>query len=153
MDGGEKVSDFGEWEGATWGVTQWDSIETAQSLNSRLAYVCLMALTAPTSQNTIQREGGSINLKDIRPGPIRRLALSPELMLRIDTVRAALAEVCGLTEEDWKDAFQRDVNPEQEMLWWERIAGCYMALVATQAFLPDQRQAAFKRHFRLVRMY
>jgi hypothetical protein len=90
-----------------------------------------------------------MNLKDLRPGPIRRAQLSPELVLRIDTVRAALAEVCALTEAEWRDAFQRDVNPEHELLWWERVAGCYLPLVAERAFSPDQRQAAFNVIFGL----
>jgi hypothetical protein len=40
------------------------------------------------------------NLKDLKPGPIRHEQLSSELVLRIDTVRAALAEVCALTEAE-----------------------------------------------------
>jgi hypothetical protein len=91
----------------------------------------------------------SMNPKDLRPGPIRRAQLSPELVLRIDTIRAALAEVCALTEAEWRDAFQRDANPEHELLWWERVAGCYLPLVAGRAFSPDQRQAAFNVIFGL----
>ena len=90
-----------------------------------------------------------MNPKDLRPGPIRRVQLSPELVLRIDTVRAALAEVCALTEAEWRDAFQRDANPEHELLWWERVAGCYRPLVAGRAFSPGQRQAAFNVIFGL----
>jgi hypothetical protein len=37
-------------------------------------------------------------------------------VLRINTVRAAVAEVCALTEAEWRDAFQRDANPEHELL-------------------------------------
>jgi len=89
-----------------------------------------------------------MNPEDIRPGPIRR-QLSPELVLRIQAVRAAVAEVCALTEEEWQDAFKRDANPERELLWWERVAGCYTALVAARVFSPDQRLAAFNVIFGL----
>ena len=91
----------------------------------------------------------SMNPRDLRPGPIRRAQLSVELVPRIDTVRAAVAEVCALTEAEWRDAFQRDANPEHELLWWERVSGCYVALVARQTFSPDQRQAAFNVIFGL----
>lgn len=91
----------------------------------------------------------SVNLKDVKPGPIRRAQLAPELVLRIDTVRAAVAEVCSLTQAEWHDAFQRDADPEHEMLWWERVAGCYVPLVAGRAFSRDQRQAAFNVIFGL----
>jgi hypothetical protein len=85
----------------------------------------------------------AMNLKDIKPGPIRHPQLSAELMLRIEAVRAALAEVCALNEAEWRDAFQRDANPEHELMSWERISACYMALGAGRRFSPDQRQAAF----------
>jgi hypothetical protein len=94
-------------------------------------------------------KASNMNLKNLKPGPIRRAQLSPELVLRIDVVRAALAEVCALTEAEWRDAFQRDSNPEREMVWWERVAGCYAPLVAGRAFSPDQRQAAFNVIFGL----
>ncbi|HXP86320.1 MAG TPA: hypothetical protein VN841_16455 [Bryobacteraceae bacterium] len=90
-----------------------------------------------------------MNLDDMKPGPIRRAQLSSELVLRIDTVRAAVAEVCALTEAEWRDAFQRDANPEHELLWWERVAGCYVALVAGRTFSPARRQAAFNVIFGL----
>ena len=89
------------------------------------------------------------NLKYLRPGPIRRTQLPAELVLRIDTVRAAVAEVCPLTEGEWRDAFQRDANPEHELLWWERVAACYVPLVAGRTFSPGQRQAAFNIIFGL----
>jgi len=91
----------------------------------------------------------SMNPKHMKPGPIRRTRLSDELVQRIETVRAAVAEVCALTEAEWRDAFQRDANPEQEMLWWERVAGCYVELVAGRTFSPDQRQSAFNVIFGL----
>jgi hypothetical protein len=85
-----------------------------------------------------------MTLKDIRPGPIRHAQLSPALVLRIETVQTALAEVCPLTEPEWQDAFRRDPHPEHEVLWWERLAGCYVALIAARSLSPIQREAAFK---------
>jgi hypothetical protein len=58
----------------------------------------------------------SMNPKHLRPGPIRHAQLPAEFVLRINTVRAAVAEVCALTEAEWRDAFQRDANPEHELL-------------------------------------
>jgi hypothetical protein len=95
-------------------------------------------------------KASSMNPKHLRPGPIRREQLSPELVLRIDTVRVAVAEVCTLTEAEWRDAFQRDANPEQELLWWERVSACYVELVALRTFALDQRQAAFNVIFGLM---
>ena len=96
-----------------------------------------------------ERKVRRVNPKDLKPGPIRRAQLSPELLLRLGKVRAAVGEVCALTEADWRDAFQRDANPEHELLWWERVAACYVALVAGQTFSPGQRHAAFNVIFGL----
>ena len=90
-----------------------------------------------------------MNPDDIRPGPIRRAQLSPELLLRIQTVRTAVADVCPLSETEWSDALQRDANPERELSWWERVAGCYVTLIAARTFSPDQKQAAFNVIFGL----
>lgn len=91
----------------------------------------------------------SINPKDIKAGPIRREQLPPELVQRIDAVRASLAEVFALTEAEWLDGFKRDANPEHEVLWWERVAACYTALNAKATFSPPERQAAFNVIFGL----
>lgn len=90
-----------------------------------------------------------MNPKDLKPGPIRRTQLSPELVVRLDAVRAALAEVFAMTEAEWRDGFQRDANPENEMRWWERVANCYVALVTGRTYSREQRQAAFKVIFGL----
>ena len=90
-----------------------------------------------------------MNPKDLKPGPIRHAELSAELIQRIDSVRVALEEVCDLTEAEWLDAFQRDVNPDHELMWWERVARCYVALIEARTFSPNQRQAAFNIIFGL----
>jgi hypothetical protein len=82
-------------------------------------------------------------IEDIETGPIRREELSPDLILRIGAVRTALAEVCTFTEAQWRDAFQRDANPEQEMRWWERVVRCYEPFAATRTFSPVQLRAVF----------
>jgi len=60
-----------------------------------------------------------------------------------------LADVCPISSEEWLHNLQRDLNPEQEVLWWERVTGCFTGFVARRDFSPDQRQAAFKVIFGL----
>ena len=90
-----------------------------------------------------------VKLEDLKPGPFRRTTLPPELLLRVETLRSVLADVCPISGEQWLDNLQRDVNPEQEVIWWERLAGCFTGFVAKRDFSPDQRQAAFKVIFGL----
>jgi hypothetical protein len=52
------------------------------------------------------------NPKNLTPGPIRQTCLSPEVAMRIEAIRAAVAEVCPISAEEWLDGFQRDQHPE-----------------------------------------
>ena len=90
-----------------------------------------------------------VKIKDLKPGPIRRTTLPPELLSRVETLRTVLADVCPISGEQWLDNLQRDLDPEQEVLWWERLAGCFTGFVAQRDFSSDQRQAAFKVIFGL----
>jgi len=89
------------------------------------------------------------NPKDLTPGPIRQPHLSPELASRIEAIRAAVAEVCPISAEEWLDGFQRDQHPEREVVWWERVARCYTDFTAKKTFPSEQKQAAFKVIFGL----
>ena len=91
----------------------------------------------------------SKTVKTLKPSPIRTTELPPGLVLRVKTLRSVLAEVCPMTSEQWLDSLRRDLNPEKEVLWWERVAGCFTAFIAKRDFSPDQRQAVFKIIFGL----
>lgn len=86
----------------------------------------------------------SRTVKNLKTGPVRRAELSLGLASRVETLRSVLAEVCPMTKEQWMDRLRRDLNPEKEVLWWERVAGCFSTFVAKRAFSLDQRQAVFK---------
>jgi hypothetical protein len=89
------------------------------------------------------------NPKNVTAGPIRQPHLAPELAIRIDAIRAAVAEVCPISAEEWLDGFQRDQHPEREVVWWERLARCYSDFTAKKTLPSQQKQAAFKVIFGL----
>ncbi len=66
-----------------------------------------------------------LNPNDIRPSPIRHKQLPPSLIARIEALRSTLEEY-PLSIAEWLDGFQRDAHPEGEVLWWERLARCYV---------------------------
>jgi hypothetical protein len=45
---------------------------------------------------------------------------------------------------EWLDGFQRDVNPEPEVVWWERLAHCYVEYSQGQELDAREKQAAFR---------
>jgi hypothetical protein len=85
-----------------------------------------------------------IPISQLKRGPIRHAQLSLSLTARINYLQQALDEVYPQTIEQWLDAFQRDANPESEVMWWERLTRCYLAYTEPRDLSLQQKQAAFK---------
>src|SRR4051794_14580014 len=83
-------------------------------------------------------------LDEIKPGPIRHQELPPALVARIEWLRLTLEEVYPQSMPEWLDGFQRDLNPEPEVVWWERLAHCYVEYSHGQELDPREKQAAFR---------
>ncbi len=88
-----------------------------------------------------------VKLDELKPGPIRHEELPPALVTRIESLRLTLDEVYPQSREKWLDGFQRDVNPEPEVVWWERLAQCYVEYSRRNKLNVYQKIAAFKSHF------
>jgi hypothetical protein len=80
---------------------------------------------------------------DLKPGPIRREQLPPPLIARIKALCSTLEEVYPQSMAEWLDGFQRDAHPEQEVLWWERLARRYVDYTHHHELQGEQRKAAF----------
>jgi hypothetical protein len=87
--------------------------------------------------------------ENVPPGPIRHEQLPPELIHRIEHVCSVLAEVFPMSAGEWIDSLRRDLIPEHEVVWWERVAGCYLELTAKVELPLDQRKIAFEIIFSL----
>jgi hypothetical protein len=89
-------------------------------------------------------------LEDLTPAPIRHRELPPALVARIDWIRLTLDEVYPQSMAEWLDGFQRDTNPEHEVVWWEWLAHCYVEYSEGQEVSPAQKQAAFRVMMKLA---
>jgi hypothetical protein len=90
-----------------------------------------------------------MNIGDLQPGPIRHAQLAPSLVHRVETICSALGDVFPMSADQWIDSLRRDLSPENEVLWWERVAGCYVELSAKTELLLSEKQSAFKIIFSL----
>ncbi len=45
---------------------------------------------------------------------------------------------------EWLDGFQRDAHPEQEVIWWERLARCYVDFSRRKELHAQQRRDTFR---------
>lgn len=86
---------------------------------------------------------------DLKPGPIRHQQLPASLIARIEALHSTLESVYPLSMAEWLDGFQRDAHPEGEVLWWERLARCYVEYISRKELNPEQRKAAFSLIFKL----
>jgi hypothetical protein len=93
--------------------------------------------------------GRRVNPNDLRPGPIRHEQLPTSLIARIETLRSTLEEVYPQSMAEWLDGFQRDLHPEPEVSWWERLARCYVEYAQHQQLQVEQRKAAFRLMLKL----
>jgi hypothetical protein len=90
-----------------------------------------------------------VSPNDLKPGPIRHEHLPPSLIARIEAVRSTLEEVYPMSMAEWLDGFQRDLHPEPEVIWWERLARCYMEYISRHELQGEQRKAAFRLMLKL----
>jgi hypothetical protein len=80
---------------------------------------------------------------ELKPGPIQHPELPVSLVARIEALNSTLAEVYPQSIETWLDGFQRDLNPEPEVVWWERLAQCYVEYSRRNELSVNQKKAAF----------
>jgi len=84
-----------------------------------------------------------LRLDDLKPGPVRHKELPSLLIDRIEALRSALEDVYPMSMAEWLDGFQRDAHPEAEVVWWERLARCYVEYAQRRELQCEQRKAAF----------
>jgi hypothetical protein len=79
-----------------------------------------------------------------KSGPIGRQGLSPKQMERIYKLRDTLAEVEPSPVEKWIDNFKRDLNPDNELAVWERIAAGYMRYCSKRTLSTEAKKDVFQ---------
>ena len=84
-----------------------------------------------------------LRVDQLNLGPIRHAELSPALIARIASLRSMLNDAYSLSMEQWLDGFQRDVHPEREVTWWERLAACYSEYSRQHALGLKDKKAVF----------
>ncbi len=81
-------------------------------------------------------------LSDLKIGPIRHATLPNSFIQRVKDFKQALAEVDKTSLESTLDNFQRDADPEVELMLWEHIAKMYQWSVVAHAglTLPQKKE-------------
>jgi hypothetical protein len=86
-----------------------------------------------------------ISSSQVRPSVKQCENLAPELLERVQKLKASLDEVYPQTIEFWEDGFCRDAHPDKEIAIWE-----HMAFVYESAKDLGKTQEARRELFRLI---
>lgn len=65
----------------------------------------------------------------LKVAPIRHIKLNENLISRIRLIRASLLLCYPHSMEFWLDGFQRDMNIESEVRYWERISSSFLEII------------------------
>jgi hypothetical protein len=68
-----------------------------------------------------------IDPKQLRPGPVRNESLPPDLLNQIKAVFDVIGLYIGMTLEQFKIGFMRDMHPANEIALWFRITKAWLA--------------------------
>jgi hypothetical protein len=79
----------------------------------------------------------------IQQGPIRHHTLDDSLIARIQAIKPVFEEFYPVSHQKWLEGFQRDLNPENEVVIWEDLAKAYSEFVKDEALDAAQRREAF----------
>lgn len=82
-------------------------------------------------------------------GPIQHDSLHPALLARIEKIARILEEVDGQPAAEWMKDFQRDQNPEKEVIIWETVAATYQVFTRKRSLTLEAKKEAF--HLLLMR--
>jgi hypothetical protein len=78
-----------------------------------------------------------VDIRQLRPGPIRHESLPPDLLELIRAVFEVIGPYIGMTLEQFEVGFIRDMHPEREIALWCRIAKGWLAY--HEKFLHNRR--------------
>ena len=77
-----------------------------------------------------------IDLKEIRPGPIRNESLPDDMLEQIKAIFDVIGPHINMTLEQYEIGFMRDANPASEVALWCSITAAWLAY--HEKFLNDE---------------
>ena len=99
-----------------------------------------------------QGEVRSINLSELRPGPLLRESLTEDQTQRARAVYEALQPFVSPTFEQFELNFLRDADPESEIQIWENIAVAFQRYEQQHGTLSEADETTLFKSLLLISM-
>src|SRR6266702_1239590 len=74
--------------------------------------------------------------RGLKKSPHRHKTLNLHQLSRIRLLHAATEDVYRVSYDSWIDDFRRDLYPDQEIIWWERLVAAYLAMLNSGLIEP-----------------
>lgn len=74
-------------------------------------------------------EISQVDARELKAAPIRHVKLNENLISRIRLIRSSLLLCYPHSMAFWLDGFQRDINIENEVRYWEHISTCFLEII------------------------
>ena len=89
------------------------------------------------------KRGNGIAIPQLEKGLIRHPTLPLALISRIENIAGMLAEVNSQPAVEWVEDFQRDQNPEKEVVVWEAMAAAYSVFTKDRNLTVEAKKETF----------
>ncbi len=87
-----------------------------------------------------------MKLSDLKQGPVRQEALPDGFIIRMQKYKKILEEVETTSLEKTINTFQRDWDPESELVVWEKIAKVYDDFISQRPeYTLEQKKEVFNK--------
>lgn len=106
-----------------------------------IAIICIAMLGACKADD--RPKTAKVDPPRLKPGPIRRDELSPELVARITKLHDTFEEVDPSPLSRWLDDFKRDEHPENEVEIYEGMARAYTAFCRGRPLSLDAKREVY----------
>jgi hypothetical protein len=129
--------------------------EIAYEIISVVSPALLNRLNAKSTWKAFQETASVqyIPLKDLKPSPRQRQKLSAQNLSRIRVLHSVFYEVLQDDIETWIDNFCRDLNYEEEILYWEVTAALFLdwiSAVGNPKISKSERNTMYEVIFKLT---
>ena len=111
---------------------------------TRLAIAVVVVLASAGACKSRKSGTQWVDPNQLTAGPIRHEALAPSQVERLKALQRTFADVDPTPPEKWIEDFQRDQNPEREILIYEAMAKAYRAYCEGKTLSPTAKADVYR---------
>jgi hypothetical protein len=113
-------------------------------MHHRIPYLLVVALLVASCSQSPAQQTTVMDPREIQLSPYHHDELPTEMLTRIRATTETFQSVDGVTYEEAVDLYRRDINPEENLVLWEEMAGAYREFCKSRCSTPDERMDVYR---------